>query len=152
MRTYSLTRYPARTALTSPFAWDSIFNRFFDLAPSPAGQEGDQSVWRPDIDVVEDAQEIRIRADVPGIDPKNLKVEVLDNLLTIEGAREEAAEGDESRTHWTERVTGAFRRVIQLPEHVEGEALKAKYEQGVLTVTAPVKAKVLPREIEVSLN
>jgi HSP20 family protein len=85
--------------------------------------------------VSEDDRGVTVRVDVPGLEPKDLDVDVSGNVLTIRGSRSE--EHEDKRHHRRERVSGSFVRSIPLPAHVDAAALEARYDKGVLTVTAP---------------
>jgi len=111
---------------------------------------GDASSLWPAIDVSEDDKEVTIRMDVPGLDASNLDVEVSGNVLTIRGSRDE--EHEDKRHHRRERVSGRFVRSVTLPSYVDPAALNARYDKGVLTVTAPRVAGKGPRRIAVTNN
>jgi HSP20 family protein len=85
----------------------------------------------------------------PGLDPKSIDVSVQQNVLTVAGERAAPARGD---TTWyrKERFDGAFRRVINLPEDVSSDRIRARYRDGVLYVTAERPESAKPRKIEIN--
>ena len=91
----------------------------------------------PAIDVAEDEKAVTLRADVPGMDPKDLDVEVSGNLLTVSGSREEEHKEEKEGYRRQERTSGSFTRTVTLPSYVDAEKVDARYEAGVLTVTVP---------------
>ena len=103
----------------------------------------------PAIDVSEDDKGVSIRADIPGMEAKDVAVEVSGNELTIRGSREEEKEEKTANVTRHERRFGKFERVITLPRHIDVDKLEAKYDKGTLTVTAPRLAGEGPKRVEV---
>jgi len=107
------------------------------------------ATWVPAVDVLEEADAIRIMAEVPGVKPEDVKISVEGNVLTIQGTKEQVAEEKTERVHRYERTYGAFERTFTLPATVDAEHIKASYDKGVLTVTLPKVEKAKPRQIQV---
>jgi len=107
------------------------------------------ATWVPAVDVLEEADAIRIMAEVPGVKPEDVKISVEGNVLTIQGTKEQVAEENTERVHRYERTYGAFERTFTLPATVDAEHIKASYDKGVLTVTLPKVEKAKPRQIQV---
>lgn len=93
------------------------------------------------VDVVEDEQEVRVTADVPGMDEKDIDVELSDNLLTIKGEKQQERDEKKRNYHLVERTYGAFQRSIPLPGGLLEDKAKARFKNGVLTVTIPKSAE-----------
>lgn len=108
--------------------------------------------WVPAVDVFEEAENIRITAEIPGVRPENIAISLQGNLLTISGTKQQEAEEKTERVHRYERVYGAFERTFTLPASVEPKDIKARYDHGVLTVTLPKSEKAKPRQIEVEVG
>lgn len=108
--------------------------------------------WVPAVDVFEEAENIRITAEIPGVRPENIAISLEGNLLTISGTKQQEAEEKTERVHRYERVYGAFERTFTLPASVEPKDIKARYDHGVLTVTLPKSEKAKPRQIEVEVG
>ena len=107
--------------------------------------------WMPALDVYEKDGEMVMRFDLPGIEKKDVKVRVLDDILTIEGERRHEKKIEEENWLRREAYHGAFLRRIALPGPVEEYEVKAVFENGVLEVRVPVKVEAQkPREIPVT--
>lgn len=130
---------------------DRLFEDFFhgwDLAPF-AGARGMEV---PKIDLAETNKEVKVSADLPGTDPKDVDISVSGNVLTIKGERKEEKEEKEKDYHRTERWTGTFQRSVTLPCDVDIDKTDATFKKGVLTITMP-KAKTAKRKaIEVKVE
>jgi HSP20 family protein len=108
--------------------------------------------WVPAVDVFEEADSIRITAEVPGVKPEDIKISLEGNLLTIHGTKQQEAEERTERVHRYERMYGAFERTFTLPASVDPKDIKATYDNGVLTVTLPKSEKSKPRHIEIEVG
>jgi HSP20 family protein len=108
--------------------------------------------WVPAVDVFEEADAIRIAAELPGVRPEDIKISLEGNVLTIHGTKQQEAEEKTERVHRYERTYGAFERSFTLPASVESKDIKANYDNGVLTVTLPKSEKAKPRQIEVQVG
>ena len=114
----------------------SRFDRIFDELI-----DGGERTWTPAIDVVREDDNLVMRADVPGIKPEEVKVEVQDDILTVSGSHEERKEEKEKDYLRRERRYGSFRRSMALPAGVEAKKIKAKTHDGIVEVVIP-----LPKE------
>ena len=128
---------------------DPVINRIFDVL----GSLNDESPasWVPPVDIFEDVEGLRLIAEIPGVKPEDVKISLEDNVLTIKGAKQQAAEERTERVHRYERTYGTFERSFTLPATVDASNIKATYEHGVLTVTLPKVEKAKPRQIEVQV-
>ncbi len=102
------------------------------------------SLLTPPVDIVEEENEIKVTAQVPGIKPEDIDIEVDDNTLVINAETVEKEETTEGNVHRKEIISGKFFRRVPLPTEVEGEKAKASFENGLLKVTIP-KSKVSRR-------
>src|ERR1019366_9726316 len=131
---------PGTLTRWSPFAelgeLRSVFDRMFD---EPT--DGRLHAWTPAIDVVRENGSLVVRADIPGIKPEEVKIEVEDDILTVSGEHEEHKEEKEENFLRRERRYGSFCRSMALPPGVEAKKIKAKTHDGVVEVTIP-----LPKE------
>src|SRR5437660_8221704 len=125
-------------------------NRIFAVLGSLNG-DSTEATWVPPVDIFEDAEGLRIIAEVPGVKPEDVKISLEDNVLTIKGAKQQVAEERTERVHRYERTYGTFERSFTLPATVDASNIKASYEHGVLTVTLPKAEKAKPRQIEVDV-
>jgi HSP20 family protein len=124
---------------------DELFDRFFnDEGGGPARQ-----AWAPRVDVKETEKEIVIKADLPGVDPKDIEIQVVDGSLTLRGEKREEKEEKKGNVFRSERFVGQFYREIPLPPGADAEKVSAASTRGVVTVTIPKKAEAQPKKISV---
>jgi HSP20 family protein len=146
-----LTRY--RDPPTGLFGLQRL-NRLLDeaFAGWPVAEEGNvvTSTWFAPTDICEDADSIRIRMEIPGVKPEEVKISLEDNLLTIQGEKRQESEDKSERVHRYERSYGTFERTFALPSTADSEKVSAEYENGILTVTIPKSEGARPREIPVN--
>jgi len=95
---------------------------------------GDMSAWTPSVDLTEDDKSMTVRAEIPGVDPKDLNLSVTGNTLVLSGEKREESEKNENGVFHSERRFGSFRRSVQLPGEVNSDNVTADYANGVLTV------------------
>ena len=105
--------------------------------------------WKPRVDVHEDLDAYLINVDVPGVKPEDIHVTMDKNTLTIKGERHHEVNTDDKQHIHRERVTGKFYRSFSLPTHVNGDAIDAKAEHGVLHIRIPKADDPKERRIEV---
>lgn len=110
------------------------------------------SAWVPPTDVFEDADGLKIVAELPGLTAADVKLTVENYILTIRGEKKQVAEEKTTRVHRYERSYGAFERSFTLPNTVDVEKVGARFEHGVLTITVPKAEKAKPRAIEVRVG
>ncbi len=144
----SRERMPARRGELEPLVeFQREVNRLFDdfFGDLPLWRQSDspgrsEPAFWPRVDVSENDKGITVSAELPGMDEKDIKVELQDDAVIIRGERKE--EQEEKGKDWfrKEQSYGSFRRVIPLPAGVEGEKAKAKFKKGLLTVKMPKKA------------
>ncbi len=128
---------------------DRLFDDFFSLGP----MEFFDSEWLPSVDMYDDEKNIYIKADVAGIEEKDLNVTVKDNIMTISGQRSE--EKKETRNRGcviSERRMGSFSRSISVPDNVKLENIKAELKNGVLNITLPKEKPAKTKEIKIDVK
>jgi HSP20 family protein len=126
---------------------DEMIQRFFG-APAEAKTNG-MSVWAPNIDISETDKAFIVKADLPGVDPKDVEVSVREGVMTLRGEKREQREEKHKNYHRTERFVGQFYRSIPLPAGVDEESVAATSGIGVVTVTIPKKPEAQPKKIAV---
>ncbi len=127
-------------------------NRLFDMvAHGDFGLEPfrDWGKFSPALDVVEDDNTVTIRADVPGLEPKDIDISVSGQTLTLKGEKTEETEDEGKNYHRSERRYGAFVRTIPLPTNVDTEKIKAECSKGVLKITLPKIESEKPKRIPI---
>jgi HSP20 family protein len=138
--------------------WDPLseVNRMFDdmfggLARRPGGQQrGQLTEWAPAVDVLQRDGDLVVRAELPGVRPEDVDITLQDNVLTLSGERREEQEEQRGGYYVRERRRGSFSRSMTLPEGVNEDSIRARYENGVLEVTIAGAAAVRePRRIQI---
>lgn len=118
---------------------DETMNRVWRGNPNGFGEI---EHWAVPLDVVQDGDNIVVKATLSGVDPKDIDITVEDDILTITGETKEEREEKKDNYLLRERRTGKFHRSLRLPESVNADEAKTAYENGVLTVTFPkIEAK-----------
>lgn len=134
----------------------TLFNELSkELSRIYEGQSGTDSSalatsdWVPAVDIREEPEHYVIDADLPGVRPEDIEINMDHGMLTIKGSR--AAQSHESGPHYkrTERASGTFYRRFSLPDTADAERISARSELGVLQVTIPKQEKLQPRRIKV---
>ncbi len=115
-------------------------------------RDGTHASWVPAVDVLEQADAIRISAELPGVKPEDVKISVEANVLTVEGTKQQVAEEQTERVHRYERTYGSFARTFTLPATVDTAKIKAAYDNGVLTIALPKAEQAKPRQIAVEVG
>ena len=110
---------------------------------------GRQESWLPAVDVFDKKDAVVLKAELPGMDPDAIQIEVEDNVLTIKGERRFEETVDEERYYRVERRFGSFQRSLALPQGVKADEIGASYEDGILVVTVPKAEEEKPKRIEV---
>ncbi len=109
--------------------------------------------WMPRVDVEEREKEFEVSMDIPGVDKKDVKVSLENKVLTIKGERKiERNEEEEGKYHYTERRYGSFQRSFTLPKSIDSKKIRARHENGVLTITVPKAEEAREREIEIEVK
>jgi HSP20 family protein len=142
----AITRYNPFTESEEPmrFFQDAV-NRL--LTEPAAGRP-----WAPSVDVFEKDDELVLKADLPGVEMKDVDIQLENGTLSLKGQREFRNESKDGGFHRIERHYGSFVRYFSLPDTVDGEAVRADYKNGVLTVTLPKKEIAKPRQIKVQVT
>ena len=134
------------------FSFDSQLNRVFTELFGRSGQESNLTTWAPAVDIIENEQELVVKADLPDIDPKELDIRVENNILTIRGERKFEKNVKQGNHLRVERAYGSFARSFSLANTVNAEAIKADYQNGVLTLTVPKREEAKPKQIKVNVG
>lgn len=116
------------------------------------GQELTAGSFVPPVDVYEDEKCIRLKMEVPGIEEKDIHINLENNVLTVQGERKMESETKEENYHRIERSYGSFSRSFTLPNTVNPEDVKAGYTKGVLTINLAKRAEARPKQIKVEVT
>ena len=131
-------------------ALQSEVNRLFSRAG--AGDTAERQSWTPSIDVIETDDAIKLKAELAGMEPNDINIEVQDNVLTVSGERRFQEEVKEDKYYRIERRYGSFSRSIALPQTVDESRIDARYDNGVLEVTVPKAEVAKPKKITVAIG
>ena len=126
---------------------DRLFDNF--TQGFPALSTGGAAELLPNLDVTETDKQIEITAELPGLEEKDVQVNLADNVLTIRGEKKAEKEEKDKIYRLVERSYGSFVRSLELPEGVNAGAIKASIDKGVLKVTVPKPATVQVKKIDV---
>ena len=125
---------PASGMTTFKREMDRLFERFLEPVWAEMSQVGE---WEPKADVTEDGDAITVKAELPGVEQKDIAVSIQDGMLLINGEKESEKEEKDKRYHRVERTYGAFSRAMRLPSAVDGSKATADFKNGVVTITLP---------------
>ena len=123
----------------------SRFDRMFDELA-----DGRERTWMPAIDVERDNGNLVVRADIPGIKPEEVKIEVADDILTVSGEHEERREKKDKHYVRRERRSGSFSRSMALPAGADPKQIKAKTHDGVVEVTIPLPKQAAKEKVTIT--
>jgi HSP20 family protein len=127
-------------------------NRMFGESVGHAGEESNLTPWAPAVDIYETENELVVKADLPDVDPQNLDIRVENNILTIRGERKFETKVSENNYLRIERAYGSFSRSFSLANSVKSDAIKADYQNGVLTLSLPKREEAKPKQIKVTVG
>ena len=132
----------------------SRLNRLFTQPIARAWNENGESVmdWAPAVDITETDGEYLLKADLPAVKKENVKVEILDGTLSVQGERKQETEEKGRKFHRVERAYGRFERTLALPVDVDAATVTAEFKDGVLEVHLPKKAQAAPKAVEVKVS
>lgn len=134
-----------------PFGdWPEDFDRLFEEVPMPMVPEKVKG-FVPAIDVYKDKNNIVAETPLAGVDPKDVKISIENDILTIEGKTEKKSEVEEKNYFRKEVRSGSFFRRVALPTHVFGDKATATFEDGVLKVVVPTAGEVEPKKIAIKV-
>ena len=130
--------------------FDKLFEDFFAFTPSTLFQ----SDWNPKFHIEEDDKSIQIKAEMPGMDEKDIQVSLDNNMLTISGEKKEEIEekDKDKRVVFSERKFGSFSRSIAIPEGIKTDEIKANFKKGILNINIPKEKSVKPKKIQIQVN
>ncbi len=135
-------------------AMQDRLNRYFeDFGRRPEDDVMTRGDWMPAVDIFQsDANEVVLKAELPGLKREDIDVQVENNTLTIKGQRRQDSEVKKEHYHRVERCYGAFSRSFSLPNTIDSTKVRAEYHDGVLTVTLPLREESKPRQIQVAVQ
>jgi HSP20 family protein len=132
-------------------------NRLFDesvrtIARPGAEEDWSMGAWSPAVDIYEQNGTIVLKAELPGVEPKDVDVRVENNVLTLRGERKLEGEVKRESYHRIERSYGGFTRAFTLPAAVDTDKIKAEYKDGVLRMTLPKRDEARSKQIAIDVT
>ena len=127
---------------------DKLWADFFGEGELAARTE----TWVPAVDVSETKDAIFVKAEVPGMDPKDIDLSLSGDMLVIKGEKKEEKEEQDENFHRVEMRRGSFSRAIRIPVPVDKDKIEAKYENGILKIKLPKTEDTKPKQIEVKVS
>ena len=138
--------------LVTQYGWPVEFKQFFDRMLHDADSDQSNVVtsqWAPRVDIKEENTRFVIFADIPGVDPAEIEIQMDKGILTIKGERKTAGSEENSQFSRVERSHGVFYRRFSLPDSADAASITATGNQGVLEISIPKKPETTPRRIQV---
>jgi HSP20 family protein len=128
---------------------DELWNRFFRESPFFRRVAGE---WAPSMDVSETKDSLVLKAELPGMEAKDVKISISGDLLTIKGEKKKDVEEKDEHRHYEERYYGSFQRSFRLPVNVKKDKVDATFDKGVLKITLPKTEEAKEKEIEIKVK
>ncbi|HCI52549.1 MAG TPA: heat-shock protein Hsp20 [Gallionella sp.] len=125
-------------------------NTLFGRLPVEQGQLT-LADWQPVVDISETDNAYLIKAEIPDVEKKDVKVSVHDDMLTLSGERRQEKEENNKKFHRIERSYGSFSRSFRLPPDTDGSTVSAEFNNGMLNVTLPKSKQIASRSIDVNI-
>ncbi len=127
-------------------------NRVFGDMLERTSEESNLTPWAPAVDIFETEHELVLKADLPDVNPQDLDIRVENNILTIRGERKFENKVNEENYLRVERAYGSFSRSFSLANSVKSDAIRADYQNGVLTLSIPKREEAKPKQIKVNVG
>jgi len=128
---------------------DNLWGRFFGEAPLVRTFKEE---WSPTVDISERKNDFLIKAELPGVDEKDIAVSISGDLLTIKGEKKKEEEEKDEHHYRVERYYGSFERSFRIPTGVKADKIDATFDKGVLKVTVPKAEEAKKKEIAVKVK
>ena len=148
MRTMNRWEQPFRGTTTL----QEQINRVYGDGVGNTAEESNLTPWAPAVDIFETEHELVVKADLPEVNPQDLDIRVENNILTIRGERKFENKVNEENYLRVERAYGSFSRSFSLANSVKSDAIKADYQDGVLTLSIPKREEAKPKLIKVNVG
>ncbi|MDT8318364.1 MAG: Hsp20/alpha crystallin family protein [bacterium] len=139
---------PFRDIVTLRDRMDRLFEDSMIKARGGEDEFG-TSAWMPSVDIYETEKDLVIKAEIPGIDKKDVSINIKDNRLTLKGERKFEKDVQEESYHRMECSYGTFQRTFTLPTTVDQDKISANFKNGMIEVTLPKKEETKPKQIEI---
>ena len=124
---------------------DHIFGDFFPMSQF----KGSSSVWTPSVDISENDKQISLFMNLPGWSKDDVKIDIENNIIKIEGKHQEKTSEEGETWHRKERKASSFSRSFSLPDYTDQENVNAQYKDGVLLLSIPKKEQEEPKTVQI---
>jgi HSP20 family protein len=152
---FDLVRWSPVGSFGTPFQLhreiDDLFSRFFQRSQA-AADPATAPTWWPAVESWASDGHLHVRIALPGVDPKDVELSVMDNVLTVRGVRKGQDEKRNGGYFLREFSYGSFERALALPEGVDPAKVTAKYADGMLEITMPAPVAVAPRKVDIQIE
>jgi HSP20 family protein len=138
---------PARELGKMRSETDRLWDTFFEGRPKVRTGE-----WFPTLDVSETKNDLVVKVELPGMDPKDIDISLSDGHLIIKGEKKQEREEKEEDYHFIERSYGTFTRSVELPKEVKHDKINASYKNGVLKVVLPKSDEAKKKEVKIKVE
>ena len=128
---------------------DKLWDRFVNGRPLVKTFKEE---WLPSVDISETKDKVLIKAELPGLEAKDVNVSISGDLLTIRGEKKKEEEEKDEHHYFVERYSGSFQRSFRFPVNVQADKVEAAFDKGVLKVTLPKVEEAKKKEIEVKIK
>ena len=152
MSHYIVKRTELEPRTSDVWGLQSDINRLFDAFMSPLDTTETRPVMSPKLDVAELKDKFEIKAELPGMDEKDIELSLDDGLLTISGEKKAETEEKDKGYYLKECSYGTFSRSIRLPDNIADDKIEAKFKKGVLTIDLPKKEVVPPKSRKIAIK
>ena len=129
---------------------ENMYDRFFEPSFLPSSYIFGKGKWDPTVDISEGRKDISVKAEIPGIEAKDLDISIDGRLLTIKGGKKQELKEKEETYYRVERSYGYFNRTIELPAEVDSDKVDASYKRGILKIKLRKAKDDRTRRIEIS--
>jgi len=146
---WDLMRRPFQELTTLRDDMERVWDSFFKDWRTPELMRGE---WAPSLDVVETKDNYVVKAELPGMEAKDIDISLSNGILTIKGEKKQEKEEKDENYHRVECSYGSFVRSVRLPEEVKTDHINAKYKDGVLKVTLPKLPEAKSKQIKVKVE
>lgn len=131
---------------------DAVDRLFDESIWSPFALSKDMQSFAPCVDVSETDKEVKIRADIPGVDPERVNIEITEDSVTLSGSMEKSEEEKRENYYQMERSSGQFSREFMFPSTIDPDSAEAKSKNGVISITLKKQQSDQKRKVQVQVE
>lgn len=129
---------------------NELLNRF--LGESRPSLRRGEEWWQPLVDISETEDNVLVKAELPGLGPKDVNISLLGDTLTIKGEKKTEKEEKEEQYHFVERYEGTFQRTFRLPANIKRDQIDATFDKGILKISIPKTEETKAKQIEIKVK